>query len=230
MPVRSLRNPQQSGSVESQEASTSSTQPVLGNALVQSLITDEQGPQEDPIARLFQRIAPESDSASFGSSHLKEYLDDDLQFAEGEWFRGTKLNGATEGLMEQLDGDKNGSVASAEFEGFRDTVMEAVVPGLAPDASNEQVTEAAQLLFAKLDGAQGDGKLTLAEIQAMAKAMLPEDTSNKDLVAQLGARVAIDAVDTDQTDEDVADRTLSSDEWITAAIQLQQARRKTPQS
>ena len=49
---------------------------------------------------------------------------------------------------------------------------------------------------------------------------LPAGTEHADLVAQLGARMAIDGVDEDQRGEKVSRRTLSRNEWVQAAKQL----------
>ena len=58
------------------------------------------------------------------------------------------------------------------------------------------------------------------EAQSNALAGLPEETDHKDLVAQLGARLMLDALDTDQRDATVADRSISQEEWLAAAQEM----------
>lgn len=177
----------------------------------------------DPIRRLFDRISAGDEAFTAGA--LRNYLDEHLELADGEWFRGAKLDGASAALMEQLDTGADGAVARSEFGAFRDTVLEAIAPGLATNATDEEAAEAAGATFDRLEGGKGDGLLSLEEIQASTKALLPADTDHADLVAQLGARVAIDAVDTDQPSLPVSERRLSRTEWVAAAVELQRARR-----
>jgi len=180
------------------------------------------------MGRLFSRIGGQGAGAdmSLSRDHLHDYLDKGLQFADGEWFRGTKLNGATDSLLGQLDSDKSKGVDWTEFGAFRDQVLGALAPGLEEGATAEDVQAAAAGQFAALNSDRNGSTLSMDEIQAGALAMLPEDTEHRDLVAQLGARVAIDAVDTDQRDLPVADRALSEAEWVQAAMEIQQARSK----
>jgi len=165
-----------------------------------------------PLGRTFNRILGKADNAqdtadmAFNRDLLKNYLDKNLQLAEDEWFRGKKLNGVADALMEKLDKDGDGSVSWDDFQAFKDDVSKA----FGKDTNSR---------FDAMD-LNGDGSLCMDETQTRARRDLPEDTKHKDLIAQLGARITMDAVDTDQRDEKVANRRLSRREWATAASEL----------
>ena len=78
---------------------------------------DKQRRVSGPLGRTFNRILGKADNAAdtadmaFNRDLLKRYLDSDLQLAEGEWWRGKKLNGVADALMETLDKDGDGSVS-----------------------------------------------------------------------------------------------------------------------
>lgn len=179
-------------------------------------------PAADPTGGVFARIA--GADASFGRDRLRAYLDQGLQFAEGEWFRGQKLDGATDALLAQLDADRNGRVDRGEFSAFDAQILSLMAPGAA-DAAPDRVAAAAEGRFAQIDTKPKDGRVGLAELSGAAKAALPEDTAHADLVAQLGARIALDALDTDQRDRKVADRQLSTAEWTQGAAAIAGRRR-----
>lgn len=179
-----------------------------------------------PIGRVFNRILGQSDNAkgtagmAFNKAQVKTYLDKNLKFADGEWFRGKKLDGVADKLMETLDADKNGLVGWAEFQTFKAQVLQQVAPGVDGNSTPDQVNTAAGAKFDKFDKKRKDGSLNFDELQAGTKSELPKDTDHADLIAQLGARIALDAVDTDQRSSKVKDRTLSRTEWTSAAQQL----------
>jgi hypothetical protein len=66
----------------------------------------------------------------------------------------------------------------------------------------------------------GSGSLSMDEIQQATKDRLPDGTSYPDLTAQLTARLAVDAIDSDERDKPVAERTLSQAEWLQAIEEL----------
>lgn len=179
-----------------------------------------------PIGRVFNRILGQSDNAkgtaamAFDKDQLQRYLDGHLKLAEGEWFRGKKLEGVAAKLMETLDTDKNGLVTWGEFQAFKDQVLESLAPGVGVGAKPEDVEKAAGGRFDEMDGARGDGTLSFDELQRGTLAKLPKDTDHADLIAQLGARIALDAVDTDERSKKVKDRGLSRAEWTGAAKEL----------
>jgi hypothetical protein len=208
------------------------TAPTTGPSAYQSsnsaLISQQDaGQKPGPIGRLFDRITGESDEGA-SMSTLRKYLDTELDLCEGEFFRGWKLDGSSESLMEMLDANEDKEVTADEFSAFRGPVLGAIAPGLSEDATDDEVLQAALASFGAIDGPDGDGSLTLQEIQSATKAMLPKDTEHPDVVSQLGARVAIDVIDTDQPDEKVAERELSQEEWTQAALAMQMRRREQP--
>ena len=71
-----------------------------------------------------------------------------------------------------------------------------------------------------MDNDKKNGSLNYDELFEGIKKELPKDTDHADLIAQLGARIALDAVDTDQRKTDIKKRTLSKNEWTTAASQM----------
>jgi len=182
-------------------------------------------PGQGPLGRTFNRILGVSDSATdtgdmaFDRAQLRAYIDQKLQLAEGEWFRWLKLNGAADALMERLDTVGDGTVTWNEFQAFRSEILGAMAPDLEEDASPEQLEDAAAVSFEGTD-LDEDGEVTLDEAQSRALATLPPEAENRDMVAQLGARLVLDAVDTDQREMQVAERRLSRAEWVTAAQEL----------
>jgi len=222
MSIQERRTPQSPNFAENaSSASEINVQEPSNAALIADAQLDEKG---GPIGRLYDRISGGSEGG-FSMDTIRDYLDDDLQLCEGEFFRGWKLDGSAESLLEQLDSDKSKSVDWSEFGAFRGPVLDAIAPGLSADATDEDVTKASLTSFAGIDGKDGDGVLTLKEIQKAARAMLPEGTENPGVVAQLGARVAMDAADTDERDKKVAKRSLSQQEWTQAALEMQMRRR-----
>lgn len=175
-------------------------------------MSDKQRRVSGPLGRTFNRILGKADNAAdtadmaFTRDLLKNYLDKDLQLAEGEWWRGKKLDGVADALMEKLDKDGDGSVSWADFQSFKEDVAKAV--GQDPNARFDQID------------VNDDDQISMPEMQATTKHELPEDTKHADLIAQLGARITMDAVDTDQRDEKVAQRRLSRREWTGASSEL----------
>ena len=195
------------------------TQPQ-GNQAQQDKLSRVQG----PMGRVFNRIlglgdnAGESAGMAFDRDQLQAYLDKNLQLAEGEFFRGKKLSGVADALMAQIDKDKSGDVTWPEFQVFQASVLQTIAPGAKAGAPAADVDTAADKQFATLDtGRKDKGQLTYDELNEGTNKALPKDTDHKDLVAQLGARLALDAADTDQRSQKVQDRTISGKEWRTAA-------------
>lgn len=180
---------------------------------------------QGPMGRTFNRVLGKHDYAedtadmAFSHEQLKEFLDEQLQLAEGEFFRGMKLDGVADALMERLDLDANGAVTWEEFQEFRQSIIDTIAPGLEESATEAQVEASANSSFDQVD-ANRNGSLAMGELQNSTGKALPAGTDHKDLVAQLGARMAIDAVDTDQRSSKVSKRTLTRSEWVKAAKQL----------
>jgi lysozyme family protein/peptidoglycan hydrolase-like protein with peptidoglycan-binding domain len=176
-----------------------------------------------PVARLFQRISdtenPALDDVSIDRDQLRAYLEDDLQFAQGEWFRGKKLNGAVDSLMEQLDLNGDGRVSWAEFQAITDQLAAVLVPGSVAKLTGAETIQAATEYFDSIPGAS-DGSISFEDLKQVAHDSLPEFTDHRGLVAQLIARLAIDTIDSNQRALEVEDRTISREEWIQAVIEI----------
>ena len=181
-----------------------------------------------PIGRVWNHILGQPDGAtntggsSIDQAMVRAYLDKRLGLAEGEMFRGKKLDGVAEKLVTQFDKDGDGRVDWPEFQEFESQIFAMLAPG--GDKAGADVAGAASAQFGKVDGS-GDQKADLEEVQAMNKAALPKGTDYPDLVAQLGARVAIDAADKDEGGKPIGQRTLSKDEWSSAATETANRRK-----
>ena len=136
--------------------------PAPANSAVLAQVGDAGNAMEGPMGRLFSRIGGQGAGAdmSLSRDHLHDYLDKGLQFADGEWFRGTKLNGATDSLLGQLDSDKSKGVDWTEFGAFRDQVLGALAPGLEEGATAEDVQAAAAGQFAALNSDRNGSTLS----------------------------------------------------------------------
>lgn len=187
-----------------------------GNAAAQDRLKKVSG----PIGRVWNHILgkPEGSSDTSGATvdkaMVRAYLDKRLGLAEGELFRGKKLDGVAESLVSQFDKDGDGRVSWPEFQQFESQIFAMLAPGGEKPGADVGAVAGAQ--FGKVDSS-GDKAADLDEIQASTKAALPRGTDHADLVAQLGARVAIDAADRDEGGKPIGERTLSREEWTSAA-------------
>ena len=190
----------------------------MGNAAMQEQL-------RGPSGRIFSNIVEGSGKkatpeATFTEGHLKQYLEHQLDFADGEFFRGTKLKGAAEAMFGELDSNRDGVVGWMEFSGINSQLAQLLVPIAGEeDFSAEHVAEIAARQFDSVAGSR-NGLLNLDELKSDALKKLPDDTEHKDLVAQLAARLAIDAIDRDQGDVAVHERQISRGEWIRTAVEL----------
>lgn len=190
------------------------TQPA-GNAAAQERIRKVAG----PIGRVWNHILGQPDGntgtggASVDRAMLRAYLDKRLGLAEGEMFRGMKLDGVADKLVATLDADRDGKVTWPEFQSFEGQILAVLAPGA--DKAGADVGTLAAGQHAKIAGR--DGRADLGELQDAGEAALPSGTEHAGLVAQLGARVAIDAVDRDEGGKPIGERSLSREEWTAAA-------------
>jgi len=185
-----------------------------GNAAMQEqLKAPPAGPAPSgPLGRMWNRILgkPEGTDSSglrANTAQIRSYLDG-IGLAEGEMFRGMKLDGVAEGLMKQYDGDKDGSLSWSEFQGFAEQ-LKGILLGDKGALAEHGATDTSK-----------DGQAGLKEIQSRTASKLPKDTEHKDLIAQLGARAVLDVADSDQQNQPVSKRSLSKDEWTNAATGL----------
>jgi hypothetical protein len=205
-------------------SATPAVQQTGGNGAAQDKLKKVTG----PIGRVWNHILGQAEGrtdtgdAAIDQAMVRAYLDKRLGFAEGEYFRGTKLDGVAEKLVSTFDKDGDGKVNWSEFQAFESQIFAMLAPGA--DKPGVDAGAAAGAQFGKIDQS-GDKQANLAELQATNQAGLPAGTDHADLVAQLGARVAIDAADRDQAGTPVGQRSLSRDEWTAAATETANHRR-----
>lgn len=184
-----------------------------------------QGALNGPAGRVFSRILEAggidvSIGETFGQQALREYIDETLQFAEGEMFRGTKVSGGAEGLFQELDKNRDGAVDWSEFSAMTATLVDTLVPeGQSGQISEREIINLAEQQFDAVPGSE-DGSLSHQELQRYTEAHLPDDISHRALVAQLSSRLALDAIDTSSGGRPIGQRTISRQEWVDAAVAL----------
>ena len=202
----------------SSQEDTADVQDLQGNAAVQERVNGAFG-------RVFNRMLGVDESRTdtaglaVNGAMLRRYLDRNLQLAEGEWFRDKKLDGVRDALIEQLDKDGDGQIGWGEFGAFQAQTLELLAPGAGAGTSPDQAAASARGTFSEFDRG-GDGRLNYDDMFAGTRDALPQNTDHRDLVAQLGARIALDAGDTDQRSRGVKDRELSVEEWTRVAREL----------
>lgn len=178
------------------------------------------------LGRAFNRIAGVSESntdptgLAFTRDDLKRYLEDQLKFAEGEWFRGAKISGVADKVMETLDADTDGDVDWVEFQEMVEELKTHLVGELGPGAGTTEIQAKANELFSQMGG--GEESIGFDRLQSETGKQLPEDTEHKDLVAQLAALLVIDIVDIDEANKEVRDRSISHAEWMGAVQDFSQ--------
>lgn len=166
-----------------------------------------------PIGRVWNHILGQPDGkdtsdAQVDQAMVRAYLEKRLGFAEGEFFRGKKLDGVAENLLKSFDKDGDKKLSWGEFQGFEETLGQVLAPKGKTAAGQHASTDE-----------NGDGA-GLSEIQDVAEGQLPEGTQHADLIGQLGARVAIDAADKDEGGKPIGERKLSRDEWTSASKEI----------
>jgi hypothetical protein len=188
----------------------------LGNQCIASRV-------EGITGRTFNRILGEGDSAtdtensSFGTSEVRRYLDEQLQFANDEWFRGTKLDGAAQALVEELDHNGDGRVDWAEFQTYRQQMLASLAPGVSEGASAAEINVEAQAAFGALST---DGEVSYDVLHAESKQRIDPEKDHVDLIAQLAALLVLDAADLNEKDVSPKERSLNQLEWMGAATDL----------
>jgi hypothetical protein len=182
-----------------------------------------ENPVSGILGRLFNRILGQKEESTetaemgFNKDQLQTYISDQIDFAEGEWFRGKKVSGVAEKLMEELDRNKDGLVDWNEFQ--RSVLRLRSVLGIEDDtATMEDVAESSGTAFEKVS--PESTSIGLSGLQNQIAQSLPKETKHLDLIAQFAARLAIDLADSDQRDLPLADRSIDRNEWVNAAQDL----------
>ena len=187
----------------------------MGNSAAQDMMK-----VEGALGRVFNRIAGVAESntdpagLAFKSENLKTYLDDQLGFAKGEWFRSAKIGGVADKIMETLDADKDGQVTWLEFQAMVDEMRQHLVGDLSPSAGASEMEAKASEIFAQLSG--GQDSVDYDTIKNATEDKLPDDQEHKGLIAQLAALMVLDIVDLDERETAVRDRAVSESEWLGA--------------
>jgi len=191
---------------------SSNPQDTLGNQAIQDQVAGLTG-------RTFNRILGAADGdtttagQTFGKDELKRYIEEQLEFAKGEWFSGSKVSGAADGILAELDHDGDGRVSWEEFQTFRGRMLATIAPGLSEGASAADIQRRAMDVFASLQSDEMD----FQRVEEHTRDQLPEDKDHRDLIAQLGALLLLDAADLDEQSVSTRDRALSEAEWLNAA-------------
>ncbi len=197
---------------------SSNPQNTLGNQAIQNQVAGLTG-------RTFNRIigAADGDTATadqtFGKDELKRYIEEQLEFAKGEWFSGSKISGAADGILAELDHDGDGRVSWDEFQTLRSRMIATIAPGLPEDASSAEIQRRAMEVFSSLQSDEVDFQVA----EDYTREQLPEDKEHRDLIAQLGALLLLDAADLDEQSMATRDRTLNKTEWLNAADEFSTA-------
>lgn len=199
---------------------------TYGNAAVQAMLS---GPPERVLANIMQASGGDLSAmgANFGLEELKHYLDVDLQFAENEFFRGAKLDGASDTLMDKIDRDGSGTINPAEFAACMTELLMTLAPGANPHSTLAEVHTVAATRF---DALAIDGSISFATLEKDVLSRVAATREHRDLFAQLATRLTMDAVDSDQREDKVSARSIGKAEWVTAAIDLHSRRMGKPNS
>lgn len=198
-------------------SSTSSAEAAQVDQPIGNAATLDEMKIEGAFGRVFNRIAGESESnseaqnTSFNVDDVKRYLDIQLKLADGEMFRGTKVKGAAEAIVEELDANKDGEVTWAEFQAMRETMRASLVGELGANAGSTEIEAMANDLFHEMNNGEEVDYDTMNEA---AREKLPEGTKHAKLVAQLSALLVLDLVDLDEGHKPVRERTISETEWM----------------
>ena len=113
----------------------------------------------------------------------------------------------------------------AEFQGFQEEVLKNLAPGVGNTSKPEDVKNAAASQYSKLNSnvLASPNSVTFDEMQDGIGKELPEGTENLDIISQLAARIAMYAVDKDETGKDLKKRSVTESEWSTAALEIHSA-------
>ena len=161
------------------ESSTSSAEAAQVDQPIGNAATLDEMKIEGAFGRVFNRIAGESESnseaqnTSFNVEDVKRYLDVQLKLADGEMFRGTKVKGAAEAIVEELDANKDGEVTWAEFQAMRETMRANLVGELGANAGSTEIEAMANDLFHEMNNGEEVDYDTMNEA---AREKLPDGT------------------------------------------------------
>lgn len=154
-------------------------------------------------------------TTGFSASELRDFIKNDLKAFDWELFRGTKLDGVNSAMMDHLDADKDGTVTWEEFSAVEGQILEQLAP---ERGGPEQAVQSALGKFDETD-TNGDGQLSYSELYDATMASLRseeastgEDVEHKDVKAQFGSLLLLEALDLDEHGTTPKKRTISREE------------------
>ena len=147
------------------------------------------GNKPQTFNRLFERMDRDSDG-TVTKSEVKSHLKD-AGVKAGPF--GMVHSKASEAFIDNLDKNNSERVSWNEFKGVAKDLMPADIK----NAEGRIDPELADSAFTELD-ANKDGSVSKDELQAATYNQLPESTSYRSRIAEVAAKLGMDALDTDR--------------------------------
>ncbi len=147
------------------------------------------GAQATFFSDLFKRL----DRSRDGALNKKEIVAQLKAVGIGGGLFGIIHSKVANKFIEQLDTSGDEKVTLAEFK----AIANQILPPTLFDEQGHVQPELVDETFQTLD-ANKDGRITVAELEAGLLAQLPEDTDHKTIIAEVGAKMGVDALDLDR--------------------------------
>ena len=147
------------------------------------------GNKPQTFDRLFERMDRDGDG-SVSKNEVKKHLKD-AGVKAGPF--GMVHSKASEAFIDNLDKDKNEAVSWSEFQG----VAKDLMPAHIKNTDGRIDPELANSAFKELDANQ-DGSVSKDELRTATYNQLPENQSYRSRIAEVAAKLGIDALDTDR--------------------------------
>ena len=146
----------------------------------------------DPRAKTFERLFERMDRNEDGAISRKE-VGKHLKAAQvpGGLF-GVVHNKTKDSFMDKLDSDQSGGVTWGEFKG----VAADILPASIKNETGRIDASLADSTFGDFDRNK-DGGISESELKRGTYELLPEDTSFRGTMAEVAAKLGIDALDAD---------------------------------
>ncbi len=148
------------------------------------------GPINNFAQRTFQRVDANG-NGSLSRGEIKEHLGN--VGVGGGLFGGVIKNKAADAFVDQFDGNNDSRVSWQEFQGQAASLM----PQGIRDADGRINRTLANRTFEGMDS-NGNGSLSVSELQSTLRRELPRDTDHRSTVAEIGAKLGVDALDEDR--------------------------------
>ena len=129
-----------------------------------------------------------NNNGSLSHNEIKEHLGN--VGVGGGLFGGVIKNRAADAFVDQFDANNDRSVSWQEFQGQAANLMPQGIRG----ADGRINRDLASRTFEQMDS-NGNGSVSVGELQTTLRRELPRDTSHRDTVAEIGARLGVDALD-----------------------------------